>query len=99
MNKLLNSLVTGLALLASVVSPVFASDTTTKVTKVVTCVEQYGGGKVCGETTDEEIVVHEPIDTALGDVNPVILTAAGLSAAGLLFYLSKRTQEGYVLEK
>ena len=48
------------------------------------CVSVYGGGVVCGAET------HEPVDTALGDINPAILGAGFLLASGSLLYYSKK---------
>ena len=50
-----------------------------------TCVTVYGGGVVCGAKT------HEPVDTALGDINPGILGGALLLTSYGLYRLSKRS--------
>lgn len=52
------------------------------------CVTVYGGGVVCGAETEE--IVHKPVETDLGDVNPLILAGAAFVAAGSLFIISKR---------
>ena len=48
------------------------------------CVSVYGGGVVCGAET------HEPVDTDLGDINPIVLGAGFLLASGSLLYFSKK---------
>jgi LPXTG-motif cell wall-anchored protein len=53
-----------------------------------TCVTVYGGGVVCGARTE----IHEPVDTGLADINPIVLGAGLLSASGVLFYISRRRQ-------
>lgn len=53
------------------------------------CVTVYGGGVVCGAE------IHEPIDTDLGDVNPVILGSGLLLTSGILLYLSKKVKRNH----
>lgn len=52
------------------------------------CVTVYGGGVVCGAETEE--IVHKPVETDLGDVNPFVLAGTAFAAAGSLFIISKR---------
>lgn len=51
------------------------------------CVTVYGGGVVCGAST------HEPVETDLGDINPVILGIGFLLASGSLLYFSRKFAE------
>lgn len=48
------------------------------------CVTVYGGGVVCGAE------IHEPVDTDLGDINPVVLGTGFLLASGSLLYFSRK---------
>jgi hypothetical protein len=52
------------------------------------CVQVYGGGVVCGEEAPE----HEPVDTALGDINFAVVGGALLIASGTFFYLSRKVK-------
>ena len=52
----------------------------------IVCPQPYGNGVVCGAKT------HEPVDAALGDINPAILGGGFLVASGTVLYLSKRFQ-------
>ena len=54
------------------------------------CVTVYGGGVVCGVQAPE----HEPVDTDLADMNPLVLAGGLLLASGSLLYLSKKAKQG-----
>lgn len=49
------------------------------------CTQAYGGGVVCGAST-----VHEPVDTAFGDINPIILGSAFILASGAVLLVSRK---------
>lgn len=50
-----------------------------------TCTTVYGGGTVCGSSTE-----HKPVDTALGDINPALAGGIFLIISGGLNKLSKK---------
>lgn len=77
MLPIMKNLIVIVSLLAALVAPRAA------LAQEETCVGVYGGGVVCGVKT------HEPVDTALGDINPGILGAGLLVASYILFKLSK----------
>lgn len=52
-----------------------------------TCTQVYGGGVVCGAKAPEE---HKPVNTALGDVNPVILGISLIATSGAILLIKKR---------
>lgn len=54
------------------------------------CVQVYGGGVVCGVTTQEE---HVTVPAGVGD-NPAVLAGALLVASASLLYVSKRASKG-----
>ena len=55
------------------------------------CTQEYGQPVICKEVEEQVLgVIHEPKETALGDINPALLGGAFIAASGLLFYLSKR---------
>ena len=53
--------------------------------------QQYGQGVVLGEQTPE-LIVHEPVDAALGDISPALLGGGLLLVSGILLYFSRRTK-------
>jgi len=65
----------------------------------VNCTTSYGGGVVCGETTeDEEIPEVEVIEAGFEDVN-FMLVALLAGTAGAVFYsLSRLTRHVYILD-
>ena len=46
------------------------------------CTTVYGGGTVCG--------AHTPVETDLGDINPVILGLVLLTISGVLYFYSTK---------
>ncbi|PIP57468.1 hypothetical protein COX03_02955 [Candidatus Woesebacteria bacterium CG22_combo_CG10-13_8_21_14_all_39_10] len=46
------------------------------------CTTVYGGGTVCG--------AHTPVETDLGDINPVILGSILLTISGVLYFYSNK---------
>lgn len=54
-----------------------------------TYAQQYGQGVVLGEEAPE-VIVHEPVEAALGDVSPALLGAGLLVVSGILLYFSKK---------
>jgi len=50
-----------------------------------TCVSVYGGGVICGTSTE-----HKPVNTALGDINPALVGGIFLIISGGLNKLSKK---------
>lgn len=46
------------------------------------CTTVYGGGTVCG--------AHAPVETDLGDINPVVLGVILLTISGVLYFYSNR---------
>ena len=66
-------------------SNVLADGTTTKE---VCTTNQYGETTCTTTTETEEIVVHEPIDTAIGDISPALLSMALFSGAYLTYKTS-----------
>ena len=59
-------------------SSVLADGTTTRE---VCTTNQYGETTCTTTTETEEIVVHEPIDTAIGDFSPALLSMALFAGA------------------
>jgi len=56
------------------------------------CTTVYGGGVVCGVSTE-----HKPVETALGDINPAIL-GGGLMLASYAFHkLSRKVRSSIAL--
>jgi hypothetical protein len=53
-----------------------------------TCVTQYGGAVVCGNTPPE--VPHVPVKAGLGDINFGVVGGILLIGSSLLFVYSKR---------
>ncbi|MCH7730527.1 hypothetical protein IID21_03260 [Patescibacteria group bacterium] len=53
--------------------------------------QQYGQGVVLGEEAPE-VIIHEPVDAALGDISPALLGGGLLLASGILLYFSRRTK-------
>lgn len=53
------------------------------------CVTQYGGGVVCGATTPIE-KVHKPTETAIGDINPAVLSSLFIGASYIVYKFGKR---------
>lgn len=49
------------------------------------CSQVYGGGVVCGAKTE-----HKPVDTALGDINPILLGSVFILTSGAILLASKR---------
>lgn len=53
---------------------------------------QYGQ-QVLGETTEEVVVVHETVDTAISDyINPATLGAFFIGASGVFYAVSKKAK-------
>jgi hypothetical protein len=50
------------------------------------CTTTYGGGVVCGAQAPE----HEPVETGLGDINPLILGIGLIGASTALFVFSRK---------
>jgi hypothetical protein len=86
MKKIIFSFITGLILFASA-SSVQADGTTTKE---VCSTNQYGETTCTTTTETEEIVVHEPIDTAIGDINPAFLSVVLFAGAYFTYKTSLR---------
>ena len=85
MKKLLLSLVISYMLLVISFAPASAQE--------ADCVQvtQYGGavGIVCGAK-------HEPVETGLADINPIVLSAAFFMAAGYAGYLYRKSLKAEV---
>jgi hypothetical protein len=57
------------------------------------CVTVYGGGVICGASTE-----HVPVDTAIADINPAVLgTGLLLISRGLRVISRKLKEETYLL--
>lgn len=80
MNKLIVIAAVSIMQYAVWVTPVNA-----ETVQTCTQVTQYGGavGVVCG-------VKHEPVDTGLADINPVVLASVFFSLAGASLYKYKK---------
>ncbi len=50
------------------------------------CSQVYGGGVVCGAKTEP----HKPVNTALGDINPIVLGSIFIMTSGAILLASKR---------
>ena len=76
-------LVVSLLFLASTASPIMAEEVQT-----CTQVSQYGGGVgiVCGAK-------HEPVETGLADINPLVLASIFFSLAGYGMYQYRKLQK------
>lgn len=66
-------------------SSVLANGTTTRE---VCTTNQYGETTCTTTTETEEIVVHEPIDAAIGDINPALLSVVFFGGAYLTYKTS-----------
>lgn len=77
---------------ADSVSPSPTSTPTPTPTQVQTCVQQYGGGVVCGVSTPEE-KVHKTVDAGLADINPGVLGGFLLSLSAGLHHFSKKNRK------
>jgi hypothetical protein len=63
-------------------------------TQEVTCVSVYGGGVVCGETTEEVEVVEAGIE----DINFMVVAQLAGMAGALFYLLSQLTKRVYILD-
>ena len=89
MKNILFSIVTGLLVLVS--APVVMADGSTSTEEVCTT-NQYGE-TTCKKTTKTgEVVVHEPIDTAIGDINPAVLSMILFAGALASYKLSVKVK-------
>jgi len=52
----------------------------------ITCTSVYEGGVVCGVKT------HEPIETAIGDLNPAVFGAGLVLTSGIFYYFSRKAK-------
>ena len=52
------------------------------------CVSVYGGGVICGASTE-----HKPVDTAIADINPALLGAGLILASRGLRTISRKLKE------
>lgn len=94
MQKLLPVL-TAAVVMAGSVSPVNADGT--NAPQPQDCKEVYGGGVVCPQPTPK-VVTHEPtVQAGLGDLGFNAIIMAGITAAGVLFYLSNASKKTYEL--
>ncbi len=51
------------------------------------------GQEVKGETTEQSVVVHETVDTAVSDyINPSIVGAFFIGASGVFYMISKKAK-------
>lgn len=73
-----------LALIAALLIATLAVPATAMAEEQV-CSQVYGGGVVCGAKTE-----HKPVDTALGDINPILLGSVFILTSGAILLASKR---------
>lgn len=53
---------------------------------------QYGQGTE--EPTPEEVIVtHEPVETGLGDLNPLVVVVGAFGASVVFYFLSKQSTQ------
>ena len=86
MKRLIVTLVISLISLAAIASPVMAEEAQTCVQ-----VSQYSGGVgiVCGAK-------HEPVETGLADINPIVLASMFFSLSGYGMYQYRKLQRSHI---
>jgi len=55
--------------------------------EVQVCTQLYGGGVVCGAQAP---VVHAPVKTAIGGIEPSVIGGAFMLTSGTFLYISRR---------
>jgi len=55
-----------------------------------TCTSTYGGGVICGASVPEE---HKPVETGVGDINPLVLGVGAIATSLGLFSYSRKLKE------
>ncbi len=63
------------------------------------CESVYGGGEVCGETTDEEEIPEvEVVEAGLEDFNFMLMALLAGTAGAVFYSLSRFTRHVYILD-
>ena len=65
---------------------------------VKTCQVVYGGGETCGETTTNETVTHEVVETGAGDMELLYFVGSFAFAALAATGLYKMTYKAYIFD-
>ena len=86
--KKITTLFISLVAVLAMVKPVMADGTETKET----CTTNSYGETTCTTTTTTsgDVVVHEPVEAAIGDLNPLVLTALLLGGGYVTLRMSRK---------